>query len=110
MRAELRKQAVQAYKERKPIMGGFAVQCTATGECWVGKSRNLDTQQNGLWFSFRLGSGRNAALQAAWLRYGAEAFTFTPLAQLKDDETLYPDTRLRELLSEWRIRLGGHLI
>jgi hypothetical protein len=45
-----RKAAVAAYKQRKPAYGVFAVICTATGEAWVGQSRHLDAQQNGLWF------------------------------------------------------------
>lgn len=51
-----RRAAVAAYKERKPEWGVFAVRCLATGQAWVGESRHLDTQQNGLWFALRHGS------------------------------------------------------
>ena len=61
-----RKAAIAAYKERKPAWGVFAVICTATGETWVGRSRHVDTERNGLWFMLKLGASVHPALQAAW--------------------------------------------
>lgn len=79
-----RKVAIAAYKERKTACGVFAIRCSASGQVWVGESRHLDTQQNGLWFSLRLGSGRNRTLQQAWNDHGEAAFSFEPLERLAD--------------------------
>jgi hypothetical protein len=110
MKTSEKKLAIQAYKERKRLMGVYEVRCSATGEVWVGKTRNLDTQRNHIWFSLRLGSSRVAALQQAWNEHGEEAFSFTPLAQLDDEATAYPDAKLNEMLAVWRQKLGAQAI
>lgn len=80
-----RKAAIAAYKDRKPAYGVFAVICTATGQAWVGQSRHVDTQQNGLWFTLKHGSSPHRALQAAWTLHGADEFRFEELERLRDD-------------------------
>lgn len=90
-----RKAAVAAYKERKPAWGVFAIQCTATGQAWVGCSRHVDTEQNGLWFTLRLGSSPFASLQAAWSAHTPEDFRFEELDRLKPDHP--PAGRAAEL-------------
>jgi len=101
-----RKAAIAAYKERKAAYGVFAVICGATGQAWVGASRHVDNQQNGLWFTLRLRTGRNRALQAAWDEHGEEAFRFEELERLRDD---YPEIgRMDELKKRqalWSARL-----
>ncbi|OYX34473.1 MAG: hypothetical protein B7Y99_05505 [Caulobacterales bacterium 32-69-10] len=101
-----RKAAIAAYKDRKPALGVYAVVCTATGEAWVGHSRHVDTQRNGLWFTLRLGTSPYPSLQAAWGRHGEEAFRFEELERLRDD---FPEiSRLDELKKRqalWRSRL-----
>lgn len=108
MDREDRKAAIAAYKERKPAYGVYAVICTATGEAWVGCSRHVDTQQNGLWFALRQGTSTHAALQAAWKQYGEEAFRFEELERLRDD---FPEfsrrAELRKRQDLWRSRLQG---
>jgi hypothetical protein len=110
MRAEDRKTAIRAYKERKRSMGAYAVKCSASGQAWVGQSRNLDTEQNPIWFSLKLGSNRNPTLQQAWALHGPDAFTFERLEQLTEDETAYPETRLKQLRASWCERLGAQPI
>ena len=86
MEKQSRREAVRAYKDRKIPQGIFAVRCAASGEVWVGASRNLDQQQNGIWFSLKLGSHPNRALQAAWAAHGASAFTFEVVEVLKTED------------------------
>ena len=106
-----RKAAIAAYKERKTPFGIFAVRCSATGQVWVGRSRHLDTQQNGLWFSLRLGSGMNRDLQAAWNAYGQAAFTFEELERLSDETLPYVrQAKLKERLAFWKVECGAALI
>lgn len=80
-----RKAAVAAYKERKPAYGVFAVICNATGQAWVGQSRHVDTQQNGLWFGLRLGSSPHRSLQAVWNAHGEPEFRFEEVERLRED-------------------------
>ena len=76
MNGEDRKAAVAAYKKRKTAAGIFAVRCAASGQAWIGQTLNLDTIQNRIWFSLRVGSHTNAELQSAWAAHGGDAFSF----------------------------------
>ncbi len=104
-----RREALRQYKERKVEAGIFAVRCTATGQAWVGASRNLGQQQNGIWFGLRLGSGRNPAMQAAWREHGADAFRFEVLEVLDDEDLseVSRDLRLKAAEARWRDSLGA---
>ena len=51
MNTENRRRAIRAYKDRKLVMGIYAIRCAASGQVWVGQSRTLDTIENRLWFS-----------------------------------------------------------
>jgi hypothetical protein len=101
-----RKAAIAAYKDRKPAWGVYAVICTATGEAWVGGSRHVDTQKNGLWFTLRLGTSPHVSLQAAWKAHEECEFRFEELERLRED---FPEIgRLDELKKRqalWRARL-----
>lgn len=101
-----RKALVAAYKERKTTAGVFAVICGATGEAWVGQSRHIDTQQNGLWFTLRQGSGRNAGLQAAWTAHGEDQFRFEQLDRLPETVSeLMRGDELKKRAALWMARL-----
>jgi hypothetical protein len=106
MNRDSRKAAIAAYKERKPAHGVFAVICNATGEAWVGTSRHVDTQQNGLWFGLRMGTSPYASLQAAWSQHGEPEFRFEELDRLRED--FPPIARAGELKKRqalWQARL-----
>ncbi len=101
-----RKAAIAAYKERKPAWGVYAVICTATGETWVGCSRHVDTEQNGLWFALRLGTSIYPSLQSAWTQHGASAFRFEELQRLPDDLPHFARAdELKKYQVLWRTRL-----
>lgn len=109
MDKQSRRQVVRDYKDRKVPMGIFAVRCAVTGQAWVGQSRNLAQQQNGIWFSLRQGGHPNATLRAAWAAHGETAFAFEILETL-DGEGLGAygrDTLLKERDAHWRATLGG---
>src|SRR4051794_698523 len=86
MKHENKKAAIAAYKKRGNAAGIFAVRCAASGQAWVGQTLTLDTVQNRIWFSLRMGSHSDRDLQSAWCAHGADAFTFEALEQLKDEE------------------------
>lgn len=109
MDKSLRRQAVRDFKERKVSRGIFVVRCTATGEAWVGSSRNLDQQQNSIWFGLRAGGYINRSVQAAWTAHGEAAFAFEVLETL-DDEDLGDLGRadlLKSRAAKWRVEIGA---
>ena len=109
MQSNSRRSAIAAYKRRPAAFGVYAVICNATGETWVGISRHVDTQQNGLWFALRQGSSSQASLQAAWRLHGEPEFRFEELDRLRDDfpEFGRPD-ELKKRCALWRARLRAH--
>jgi hypothetical protein len=111
MKSDDRTAAIAAYKKRKNVAGIFAVRCAATSQAWIGQTLNLDTIQNRIWFSLRVGSHSNRDLQRAWSAHGAEHFTFEPLELLKDEELPYVrDALLKERFVHWRSLLNGLVI
>ena len=102
-----RKDLIREYKEKKPRPGIFAVRCTATGEAWIGSSRNLDTQKNGIWFQLRAGAYVNAELLAAWKAHGSEAFSFDELEAVEDENAQLIDLLLKDRATHWREKLGA---
>ncbi len=107
-----RRRAVQAYKERKPQIGVFAVRCLATGQAWVAGSRHLDTERNGLWFTLRLGGHPNRTLQAAWSTHGEAGFAYEALERLETDavEDYVLAQRLKARVSHWRKAEGAEAV
>jgi hypothetical protein len=111
MKSDDKKVAIAAYKKRESAAGIFAVRCAASGQAWVGQTLNLDTIQNRIWFSLRMGSHTNRDLQSAWAAHGADAFTFEPLELLEEEELPYVrDTLLKERAFHWRTALNSAVI
>jgi hypothetical protein len=106
MNKQDRKSAIAQFKERKSACGIYVVICTATGEAWVGISRNLEAQKNSLWFTLKTGSGPFQSLLAAWAEHGEKAFRFEELDRLKDDfSTILRAGELRKRQKIWLERL-----
>lgn len=109
MEKQRRRDIINDYKERKAQPGVFTVRCEPSGQIWVGTSRNLDSQQNSIWFSLRVGSYRNKPLQAAWTAHGEGAFAYASV-EVVDAEGLSAyllNQRLKERLDHWRTSLGA---
>jgi hypothetical protein len=103
MDKQRRREIANAYKEKKVVQGVFAVRCAPTGETWLGLSRNLDAQQNSIWFSLRMGSNSNKPMQAAWNEHGETGFELTAV-EVVDTEELSPylrETLLKDRLKHW---------
>jgi hypothetical protein len=92
-----KKEAIRKFKEQKPLLGVYAIRCTASGPVWVGTSRNLDATRNGTWFSLRNGSYIDKPLQQEWNAHGEPSFTYEILETLEGD--LHP-LAVRDLLKE----------
>jgi hypothetical protein len=109
MDKQSRRQAIRDYKEKKIAPGVYAVRCAASGEVWVGGSRNLDAQQNSLWFGLRTGGHVNRTMQAAWTTHGEASFSFEALERI-DDEDLTPLGRadlIKARERHWLAALGA---
>ena len=111
MEKQDRKAAVAQFKEQKSVHGVYAVICRATGESWVGTSRNLGAQQNSLWFTLRNGGGPFPSLHQAWLAHGEPDFRFEELDRLSDDfsDMLRAD-ELKKRRKLWAARLQAQVL
>lgn len=108
MSTQDRKAAVAAYKERKVESGIYVVQCTISGQAWVGSAPDLSTIKNRIWFSLRQGGNINRTLLEAWRIHGAEAFTFSVVDRLADEEEGYfRDAALKSLRIKWVEKLNA---
>jgi hypothetical protein len=97
-----RKELVRQYKEIKVQAGIYAVRCTASGQVWVGPSRNLNATKNGLWSGLRAGMHMEKSLQAEWTAKGEQAFEYEVLEVL--DEDVHPLNVfgvLKEMKGKW---------
>ncbi|SRR5579883_654825 len=96
-----RKAAIQAYKERKPERGIFAIRCTATGDVWVDSAMDLPAAENRIWFALKMGDRfTEQTLVAEFTKLGREAFTFEVLEKLDEDVA---DLNLRDLLKQKKL-------
>ncbi|MGO4715042.1 GIY-YIG nuclease family protein [Bradyrhizobium sp. 2TAF24] len=111
MKGEARRAAIMAYKERKAMVGVYAVRCAPAGAVWVGGSPNLDTIQNRIWFTLRTGGQTDAGLQAAWRDHGADAFSFEVLEEFDEEAPAYVRAiALKERTAHWRQALDARPI
>jgi len=105
---ESRKESIRQFKEKKSLLGAYAVRCTATGRIWVGVSRNLDATKNGCWFCLRNGLHTEKSLQEEWNTQGESAFQYEILGALEQDvHPLEVEGLLKEMKSSWVARFGA---
>ena len=104
-----RKALLREYKERKVEAGIYAVRCAASGQAWVGATRDLSTRQNGVWLSLRLGSHREPSLQAAWNAHGADGLVFEALEAVDTEglDRFGRDSRLKARRAHWIAALNA---
>jgi hypothetical protein len=108
VKGDRRKAAIAAYKERKSVAGIYLVRCQATGEVWVGQSPTLDTIQNRIWFTLRMGNNPNRGLQKAWNDHGADSVAFEVVERLPEEESVYVrNAVMKERLAHWQGALGA---
>lgn len=105
---ESRKESVRKFKEQKPLLGTYAVRCSATGSTWVGVSRNLSATRNGCWFMLRSGLHQSKTLQADWNAHGESAFEYEILDGTDEEvNPLLIDRMLKEKKAVWVAQLGA---
>ena len=102
-----RKELQQQYAERGPQEGVFAVRNSASGEVWVGVSRNLDVQKNGLWGRLAGGMCFNKDVQASWTKHGEAAFSYEILERFTESDPHIIERLRLERPAHWRATLGA---
>ncbi|MGA0604003.1 GIY-YIG nuclease family protein [Caulobacter sp. KR2-114] len=107
-----KREMLQAYREEKRPAGIFALRCAATGQAWVGTSKNIGQQQNSVWFTLKLGSHPNKALQAVFKAQGADAFAYEVLEEVDGSEmsALGLTDALKAKQHEWRQALNADAV
>lgn len=101
-----KKAARREAKERVTQRGIYAMRCTATGQAWIGNSKDLKSAKTGLLFGLRIGGHINRELQNAWNQHGADAFRFEILEEFDPD---LPEMTLRDALRDRQKHWRGEL-
>jgi hypothetical protein len=107
-----RNAALKAAAKRHEVpMGVYAIRNQATGEVFLGSSRNLTAILNRHRFGLTHGGHPHAALAAAWRRDGAENFSFEILDRLAGRDEPNPDYpgELATMLALWIAELGSRV-
>lgn len=101
--AEQKKELLRQYKETPRPMGVFQIKNQATGKALLLKALDIPGIINRHQLELERGLHRNKELQADWNRYGASAFSFDVLEQIKATDFLpqeWPGA-VATLLEEW---------
>ena len=100
-----KKELARIYKETKRPQGIFAVRCDAANGIWLGATRNLDAQQNQIWFALRTGNHSNKLMHAAFATHGEASFRYEIVEEIDDDNPLLVPALLKEREKHWMIVL-----
>jgi biotin operon repressor len=102
------KELKMQYKLTPKTAGVYQIKCHANGKLLLGSSLNLHGPWNRHQFALKTGVHSNKALQADWVRYGPEQFTFDILATVKADPDVHPSDALKILEDEWTKQLDPY--
>lgn len=81
-----RKRLIEEYKYRKTEIGVFSVESGATGEKFLGRSKDIPAEMNSLRFKLSSGMHPNRPLQALWDRYGEADLKFSVVRLLEYED------------------------
>ncbi len=102
MQSDRRKELRDSYKNRRPEMGVVSLACVATGERFLGTTRDAGKELNSLRAKLDGGLHPNRRLQQLWNEHGERGFSFEVAETLDYDrpEDVAADDldALRELL------------
>ena len=95
-----RKALVEDWKHRRPEMGVISLRCKATGESFLGISKDMKADFNSVRAKLSGGMHPNRHLMELWKQYGEEGFAFTAAAVLDYEDPLEDHTGELETLRE----------
>ena len=81
-----RKAMVEQWKLRRPEMGVISIRCKATGEAFLGASKDTKADFNSNRAKLSMGSHPNKRLAALWGQYGEEALVGWSVPKILDYE------------------------
>lgn len=105
-----REELLREYQERPPQYGVFAVRNAKTGEVWVGTSKNIDVQQNGLWVRLKGKMLVNKDVQASWNKHSEASFSYSILERITEQDPHIIERLMPERAAAWRAQLGAGVI
>jgi group I intron endonuclease len=80
------------------MSGIYMITCEGNKKKYIGSTKNSFEQRKGNhWTSLRRGEHRNPSLQAAWDKYGEEAFSWQVLLMCQESDLLKEEDRLMKL-------------
>jgi hypothetical protein len=94
-----KKQLLEEYKNRKPEMGVISLRCLATGEAFLGISKDTRADLNSLRCKLSTSWHPNKRLQELWNQYGESGFELSVVQVLKYED---PGADHTEELEEMR--------
>jgi len=74
------------YKQKKFKIGVFQIRNTVNEKIFIGSSINLDAIWNRNRMELNFDGHRNKVLQTEWKEFGAEAFRFEILSEIKQEK------------------------
>ncbi|WP_099468701.1 GIY-YIG nuclease family protein [Konateibacter massiliensis] len=83
METNRRKQLLEEYKNRHPEMGIISYRCKATGESFLGISKDTRADFNSANTKLGMNYHPNKRLQELWNKYGQEGFELSVIRTLK---------------------------
>ena len=86
MDANRRRELMAEYAHRKPEMGVISFKCKATGQSFIGISKDTRADFNGNRIKFKTNTHPNKALLALWKEHGEDGFEFSVLETLKYED------------------------
>jgi hypothetical protein len=100
------KELKQAYKLEKQPMGVFQTKHKETGKAFIGHSMDVSKAANSQFFQLRINSHRNESLQHDWNKYGADAFEYIILEELKEpeDEFYFDPRKALKMMEDFYIK------
>lgn len=95
-----KKLLAQEYLHRKPEMGVISLRCIATGETFLGISKDTKADFNSNLFKLRAHSHPNKALQTLWNEHGPDGFELSTPKILKYEDPHADHTKELEKLRD----------
>jgi hypothetical protein len=95
-----KKELLALYHNRRPEMGVISYRCKATGESFLGISRDTRADFNSTNMKLNANWHPNKRLQELWNQYGEQGFELSVVRVLKYDDPHEDHTAKLELLRE----------